>query len=70
VPDALSLIGVDDHDAAGAVGLTTVRQHVADHGALAARALLEHIDDRSLPPDRLTDAFDLVVRDTTGPAKP
>jgi LacI family repressor for deo operon, udp, cdd, tsx, nupC, and nupG len=67
IPDDLSVIGVDDHDAAGAVGLTTVRQHVPDHGALAARALLQHIDDRSRPPDRLTDAFELVARDTTGP---
>ena len=67
VPGELSVIGIDDHDAAGAVGLTTVRQHVPDHGALAARALLEHIDDHSRPPDRLTDAFELVVRDTTGP---
>jgi DNA-binding LacI/PurR family transcriptional regulator len=70
VPDELSIIGVDDHDAAGAVGLTTVRQHVPDHGALAARALIEHFADDTRPPDRLTDAFELVERETTAPLPP
>jgi LacI family transcriptional regulator, repressor for deo operon, udp, cdd, tsx, nupC, and nupG len=66
VPRDLSVIGIDDHDAAGAIGLTTVRQHVHDHGALAARALLDHFGDTTRPPDRLTDAYELVPRDTTG----
>ena len=50
------------------VGLTTIRQHVHDHGAVAARALLDHFGDATRPPDRLTDAFELVPRETTGPA--
>ncbi len=68
VPEELSIIGIDDHDAAAAVGLTTIRQHVHDHGAVAARALLDHFGDATRPPDRLTDAFELVPRETTGPA--
>lgn len=67
VPADLSIIGVDDHDAAAAIGLTTIRQHVHDHGAVAARALLEHLGDTTRPPDRLTDAYELIVRETTGP---
>ncbi|MGI9052472.1 MAG: LacI family DNA-binding transcriptional regulator, partial [Ilumatobacteraceae bacterium] len=33
VPGDLSLVGVDDHDLAEVVGLTTVRQRVVEHGA-------------------------------------
>ena len=43
VPDDLSLIGVDDHEVAQVLGLTTVRQHVVEHGAVAARALLRRL---------------------------
>ncbi len=36
----ISLVGVDDHDVARVVKLTTIRQRVGDQGAAAARALL------------------------------
>ena len=37
VPDDLSVVGVDDHDGSPVVGLTTVHQDVAEHGALMRR---------------------------------
>jgi LacI family transcriptional regulator, repressor for deo operon, udp, cdd, tsx, nupC, and nupG len=65
VPDDLSLIGVDDHDVAPVLGLTTVRQNVTDHGAVAARALLEHLAGRRV--ERLASTTSLVARSTTAP---
>ena len=41
VPDDLSVVGVDDHDGSPVVGLTTVHQDVAEHGAHAARAMID-----------------------------
>ena len=53
IPDDVSLIGVDDHEVAEVMGLTTVRQRVVEHGALAARALLRRLgSSRGRPPDR------------------
>lgn len=43
VPDDISIVGFDDHDLAAVVQLTTVNQRVEEHGAVAARALLEHM---------------------------
>ena len=52
IPDDVSLIGVDDHEVAEVLGLTTVRQRVVEHGALAARALLRRLGRRAPSPDR------------------
>lgn len=68
----VSLIGVDDHEFAGVVELTTVRQHVAHQGAAAARALIGQMES---PPERrrssthpvIHEPFELVVRGTTRP---
>ncbi len=54
-PDHVSIIGVDDHDFARVVDLTTVRQRVAAHGATAARLVIEAMaararDDAAPPP--------------------
>ena len=43
IPGDVSLVGVDDHESADVMGLTTVRQHVVEHGAVAARALLRQL---------------------------
>ncbi len=71
VPDDVSVIGVDDHDVAGVVGLTTVAQPAADQGRIAAETLLGPLrgnvsgyGDRSVVlPTRL------VVRDSTAPPR-
>jgi len=64
----VSLVGVDDHDVSRVVGLTTVRQHVADQGASAARALLttlrSHHEDLCIEPT--IAPIELVIRSTTG----
>ncbi len=68
VPEDLSVVGVDDHDVAGPLGLTTIRQNIADEGAAAARSMLallgilsrSEAGDHELP-------VELVVRRSTGP---
>lgn len=69
VPDDVSVIGIDNHDLAGAVGLTTVAQPAAEQGRLAAAALLE----RELAPRAAGSApipavllpTRLIIRDST-----
>lgn len=68
-----SIMGVDDHEFARVVQLTTVRQPVSDHGAAAARMVVEEMTSRSEhrdPPPVVTEqpAIELVARATTGPA--
>lgn len=76
VPRDVSVIGVDDHELSAVVRLTTIRQRVSDHGAMAARALLAVLGDNGSP--RQVDAsrggathhvepVELVVRATTAP---
>lgn len=72
VPEDISVIGIDDHDLAGAVGLTTVAQPVTEQGRLAAGMLLDQLcgtfpDDRELAPVILPTR--LVVRESTGQAR-
>jgi DNA-binding LacI/PurR family transcriptional regulator len=66
VPDDISIIGIDDHDLAAALGLTTVAQPAAEQGRLAARALLEPlVNGTVVEPARQTLPTRLVVRETT-----
>jgi len=65
IPEDLSLIGVDDHDLAPVVGLTTVHQDVDDHGARAARLVLEQLAERTEPVDADPAPVRLIVRRTT-----
>ena len=66
-PKDISIIGVDDHEFAAMVGLTTVQQEVARHGAAAARMLLEHLDAPERVPERVLASTTFVERTTTGP---
>lgn len=43
VPEDISVIGIDDHDLAAVVGLTTVAQPAAEQGRLAVSTLLRRI---------------------------
>jgi len=65
VPDDLAVIGVDDHELAEMMGLTTIRQFVDQHGVIAARKLVEMLesDDRSCKSTEIDTT--LVIRDTT-----
>lgn len=64
IPDDCSIVGVDDHDLSIVVGLTTVRQPVADHGARAARLLIDQLHG-PVSPTNVESSVSLVVRSTT-----
>jgi DNA-binding LacI/PurR family transcriptional regulator len=67
VPGDMSIVGVDDHEMAAIVDLTTVHQDVADHGARAARLLIDRLEGGGRRPLRIEDEVRLVVRGTAGP---
>ncbi|MDG4756342.1 LacI family DNA-binding transcriptional regulator [Micromonospora sp. WMMD710] len=79
VPQDVSVIGIDDHDLAGVLGLSTVAQPAAEQGRLAARILLDPLGARTLGPivgqrgtGRDTPVIlptRLVVRDSTAPPR-
>ena len=68
VPEELSVIGFDDIEVAGLVGLTTVRQPLLQSGRRGAGLLLEALAGRTVEPLRELLPLELVVRSTTGPA--
>lgn len=70
VPEDISVIGIDDHEMSGMVGLTTMAQSLPAMGSSVAQAILEHIEDPAaevLPHTELPTR--LVVRETTGPVR-
>ena len=68
VPGRLSVIGFDDIEVAGYVGLTTVRQPLLESGRRGAKLLLDALAGRSVAPLQELLPLELVVRGTTGPA--
>jgi DNA-binding LacI/PurR family transcriptional regulator len=70
VPEDVSVIGVDDHDVAGVVGLTTVAQPAAAQGRVAAESLLGPLDTDGdgAAPDVILPTR-LVVRASTAPPR-
>jgi LacI family transcriptional regulator len=71
-PDDVSVVGFDDVEVSGYVGLTTVHQPLFESGSLAATLLLGLVDDDEVP-DPLVRRLDLelVERSTTGvPRRP
>lgn len=67
VPEDVSVIGVDDHDVSGVVGLTTVAQPAAAQGRVAAERLLDPDGDGAVPHVILPTR--LVVRASTAPPR-
>jgi LacI family transcriptional regulator len=69
IPDDISIIGFDDIPQASLVypKLTTVRQPLEQMGQVAVKILLEQIEDRSRPPQRVALATQLVIRDSCVP---
>jgi LacI family transcriptional regulator len=72
VPDDLSIIGFDDLPEArwSAPPLTTIRQPLADMGALAARTVLRLSRGEPIETPRVELATELVVRESTAPIDP
>jgi LacI family transcriptional regulator len=72
VPDDVSVVGFDDIQQAAFHNprLTTVRQPLREMGQTAARVLLERINTPQEPDDEFVIVEpELVVRDSTGPAR-
>jgi LacI family transcriptional regulator len=69
IPDDISIIGFDDIPQASLTHpkLTTVRQPLEQMGQVAVKMLLEQIEDRSHPPQRVTLATQLIIRNSCGP---
>lgn len=64
VPDDLAVIGFDDLDLAGYVGLTTIRQPLDDSGRIAVELLLAKLNDLDRPSQHIQLPLSIVERDT------
>jgi LacI family transcriptional regulator, repressor for deo operon, udp, cdd, tsx, nupC, and nupG len=67
VPDELSVIGFDDHPAAEAFGLSTIRQPVRQMGRLAARLMTDILDGHQGTARHHPLGLALVERSSTAP---
>jgi LacI family transcriptional regulator, repressor for deo operon, udp, cdd, tsx, nupC, and nupG len=67
VPDALSVIGIDDHDWSESFGLTTMRQDPYEQGRIAARTVLDGLAGLPVGTGPTRVGFELVRRRSTGP---
>ncbi|HLU59454.1 MAG TPA: LacI family DNA-binding transcriptional regulator [Pseudonocardia sp.] len=67
VPEDVSVIGIDDHEMAHLMELTTVAQPVVAQGTLAAEMILAALTEPERPPPAVTVPTELVVRGSTGP---
>jgi DNA-binding LacI/PurR family transcriptional regulator len=65
VPEDVSVIGIDDHEMADLMDLTTVAQPVVAQGVLAAEMILTALTDPDRPLAAVTVPTELVVRGTT-----
>ncbi|MEP6852986.1 MAG: LacI family DNA-binding transcriptional regulator [bacterium] len=65
VPGDIAVIGFDDHDCAGLLDLSTIRQPVLDEGWALAEAVLAGIDGRPCDPAATVLPTELVVRGST-----
>jgi LacI family repressor for deo operon, udp, cdd, tsx, nupC, and nupG len=70
VPGDISLVGVDDHDFAVVMGLTTVRQRVVEQGAMAARTVLRRLASEEHGVEHRVGDIELVVRRSTSTLNP
>ncbi|MFC3500979.1 LacI family DNA-binding transcriptional regulator [Micromonospora krabiensis] len=67
VPQDVSVVGIDDHDLAGALGLSTVAQPAAEQGRLAARMLLDPLGARTLDSVAVRPRAPVAGPDTANP---
>jgi LacI family transcriptional regulator len=71
VPADISVIGFDDIRAAAYTlpRLTTIRQPLAEIGRIATQNLLNCIHATAVPPDQISVEPELIIRESTGPAR-
>lgn len=67
VPEQLSVIGVDDHPLAEVLGITTVRQDIAEQGRLSAQMALDLVLGKDIGARAVVVPHELVVRSSTAP---
>lgn len=67
VPSELSIVGYDDLEIAGYLGLTTIRQPLFESGVRGVRMLEQRMADGPGAPLREVLAVELIQRATTGP---
>ena len=67
IPDDIAIAGFDDWRASLTTHppLTTVHPSLSETGSRATEILLARVDDRSLPPERVTLPVELIVRQST-----
>jgi DNA-binding LacI/PurR family transcriptional regulator len=69
VPGELSVVGIDNHDFADAMGLTTVGQRPDEQAELATKMLLDELDGQAGAVHSAVAPHELIVRRTTAPPK-
>ncbi|MCB5291857.1 Catabolite control protein A [Arthrobacter sp. SO3] len=69
VPEDLSVIGIDDHDFAEAMGLTTVRQRPDEQAELGTKMLLDELGGIAGAVRSTVAPHQLIVRTTTAPPR-
>jgi LacI family transcriptional regulator len=69
-PEDISIVGFDDIELAGHLGLTTMRQPMYEMGTLAAEILLARLEDPKQDPTHRLFVPNLVIRSSTGPRVP
>ncbi|ADN02445.1 transcriptional regulatory protein [Spirochaeta thermophila DSM 6192] len=65
VPGELAILGFDDLDMAGYLGLSTISQALDQSGMIAARILLSHLENSELPAQKVFLELSVVERSTT-----
>jgi LacI family transcriptional regulator len=69
-PEDIAIIGFDDIELARHIGLTTMKQPMAEMGMLAVKRLFERMKNNSMQPTLKTFLPKLVVRRTSGSIDP
>ncbi len=64
MPGQLAVIGFDDLEVAGLIGLTTIHQPLEESGRVAVDLLLARLADPTRPPQRIRLPLSLVPRET------
>jgi LacI family transcriptional regulator len=69
-PDDIALIGFDDIELSGLLGLTSMRQPMSEMGSLAMQRLLRRIEHKKMEADQKMFEPTLIVRRSTNPHAP
>jgi len=67
IPEELSVVGIDDHEFAEPLGLTTIRQSPEEQGAFAADLLLAELEGGVTVADPAPRPHKLIIRSSTAP---